>query len=81
MDKTGRNGMRVGDLELDNWKDKYQALTKKHIELLDFFNVDIQYNLEELEEEFSEGVEKLRRLSFIDSEEFLNNAVKNKKQY
>ena len=79
MDKTGRNGMRVGDLELDNWKDKYQALTKKHIELLDFFNVDIQYNLEELEEEFSKGVEKLRRLSFIDSEEFLNNAVKNKK--
>jgi len=73
------DGMRVGDLELDNWKDKYQALTKKHIELLDFFNVDIQYNLEELEEEFSKGVEKLRRLSFIDSEEFLNNAVKNKK--
>ena len=55
MDKTGRNGMRVGDLELENWKDKYQALTTKHIKMLDFFNVDIQYDLKELEEEFSRG--------------------------
>ena len=76
MDKTGRNGMRVGDLELENWKDKYQALTTKHIKMLDFFNVDIQYDLKELEEEFSKGVDKLRRLQFIDSEEFLNNADK-----
>ena len=79
MDKTGRNGMRVGDLELENWKDKYQALTSKHIKMLDFFNVDIQYNLKELEEEFCKGVDKLRRLQFIDSEEFLNNAVKENK--
>ena len=30
MDKTGRNGMRVGDLEFDNWKEKYRALAEKH---------------------------------------------------
>ena len=53
MDKTGRNGMRVGDIELDNWKDKYHALTAKHIKMLDFFDVDIQYDLDELEEEFT----------------------------
>ena len=79
MDKTGRNGMRVGDLEMDNWKDKYKSLTEKHIKMLDFFDVDIQYDLEELEEEFCKGVEKLRTLKFIDSEEFLNNAIKEKK--
>ena len=79
MDKTGRNGMRVGDLELENWKDKYKALTAKHIRMLDFFDVDIQYDLEELEQEFCKGVEKLRTLQFIDSEEFLNNAIKEKK--
>ncbi len=76
MDKTGRNGMRIGDLELKNWKKKYQKLTEKHIKMLDFFDVDIQYDLKELEEEFSEGVDKLRRLEFIDSEEFLNTAIK-----
>lgn len=79
MDKTGRNGMRVGDLELDNWKEKYSTLTEKHIKMLDFFDVDIQYDLEELEAEFCSGVEKLRTLQFIDSEEFLNNAIKEKK--
>lgn len=79
MDKTGRNGMRVGDLELDNWKDKYKSLTQKHIKMLDFFDVDIQYDIEELEQEFCRGVEKLRALKFIDSEEFLNNAIKENK--
>jgi adenylosuccinate synthase len=30
MDKTGRNGIRVGDIELPNWKEKYRALANKH---------------------------------------------------
>jgi len=79
MDKTGRNGMRVGDLELANWKDVYQALTEKHLKMLKFFEVDIQFNLEELETEFFTAIEGLRQLTFIDSEEYLNNAIKNKK--
>jgi len=79
MDKTGRNGMRVGDLELDNWKDKYKALTKKHIKMLEFFDVDIQYDIDELEAEFCVGIDKLKTLQFIDSEEFLNTAMKEKK--
>ena len=37
MDKTGRNGMRVGDLELDNWKEIYQSLTNKHLKMLELF--------------------------------------------
>ncbi|ALU74795.1 adenylosuccinate synthase [Tenacibaculum finnmarkense genomovar finnmarkense] len=76
MDKTGRNGMRVGDLELDNWKDKYRALTKKHLSMLSFFDVQVEYDLDELEAEFDLGIEKLRTLQFIDSEEYLNSAIK-----
>jgi adenylosuccinate synthase len=79
MDKTGRNGMRVGDLELENWKDKYHALTAKHLGMLDYFNIKIEYDLEELEAEFDKGIEKLRTLQFIDSEEFLNQAIKSNK--
>lgn len=74
MDKTGRNGMRVGDLDLDNWLEKYRTLTEKHQDLLRNFSVDIQYDLKELEEEFMEGVEELRKISFIDSEEYLHRA-------
>ena len=79
MDKTGRNGMRIGDLEMSDWKNKYQKLTEKHIKMLDFFDVEIQYDLKELEEEFIEGVDKLESLQFIDSEEFLNKAIKENK--
>jgi len=79
MDKTGRNGMRIGDLELSNWKDKYNALTKKHLKMLAFFNVDIQFDLAELEDEFYNAVEQLKQLTFIDSEEYLNQAIKNNK--
>lgn len=77
MDKTGRNGMRVGDLELDDWKDKYASLTEKHIKMIDYFNVDIQYNLKELEAEFYDAIDTLKQLTFIDSEAYLNNALKN----
>ena len=79
MDKTGRNGMRVGDLELENWKDKYKALTQKHLKMLEFLDAGIQYNLKELETVFFEAVEVLKQLTFIDSEEYLSNALKNKK--
>ncbi|MBW8200405.1 adenylosuccinate synthase [Flagellimonas abyssi] len=74
MDKTGRNGMRVGDLEFDDWKTKYRALADKHEAMIDFYNVDIQYNLDELEAEFCEGVETLKKLTFIDSEEYIFKA-------
>ena len=74
MDKTGRNGMRVGDLEFEDWKTKYRALANKHEAMIDFYDVDIEYNLEELEAEFCEGVETLKKLTFIDSEEYIFKA-------
>jgi adenylosuccinate synthase len=79
MDKTGRNGMRVGDLELEDWKEKYHALTEKHLRMLEFFKVEIEYDLPELEKEFFGAIAVLKQLPFIDSEEYLNEAIKNKK--
>lgn len=79
MDKTGRNGIRVGDIELDGWKDKYRALANKHEGMIDFYNVDIQYDLAEMEAEFFESIETLKTLKFIDSEEYLSQALKSGK--
>ena len=76
MDKTGRNGIRVGDLELDGWKDKYRALADKHEAMIKFYNVDVQYNLAELEDEFFAAIEVLKSLKFIDSEHYLQVAQK-----
>ncbi len=79
MDKTGRNGIRVGDLELDNWKEKYRALANKHESMVEFYNVDLEYNLEELETEFFKAVDVLKSLKFIDSEEYLHQALRDQK--
>lgn len=76
MDKTGRNGLRVGDIELADFKERYNALAEKHIEMIKFHNVDLQYNLAEMEEEFFTAVNELKKLTFIDSEFYLNNALK-----
>ncbi|WP_299765051.1 adenylosuccinate synthase [uncultured Dokdonia sp.] len=79
MDKTGRNGIRVGDLELADWKDRYTNLRKKHISMIDFYDAKIEYDLQELEAEFFDAVDVLKKLTFIDSEEYLHQAQKSGK--
>ena len=80
MDKTGRNGIRVGDLEFDDWKTKYRNLANKHEAMIGFYNVDIQYDLAELEEEFMAAVDRLKQMTFIDSEDYMHLAQKNGKK-
>ncbi len=74
MDKTGRNGLRVGDIELADFADRYRALASKHEAMIAFYDVKMQYNLEELEREFFASVEALKQLEFIDSEQYLFEA-------
>ncbi|MFC4691597.1 adenylosuccinate synthase [Dokdonia genika] len=76
MDKTGRNGIRVGDLELADWKNRYATLRDKHISMIDFYDAKIEYDLEELESEFFAAIKTLKTLQFIDSEEYLYQAQK-----
>jgi adenylosuccinate synthase len=76
MDKTGRNGIRIGDLELKNWTEKYRSLANQHEAMIYFYNIEMQYDLEEMETEFFAAVETLKELTFIDSEEYLNQASK-----
>ena len=80
MDKTGRNGMRVGDLEFVDWKEKYRALANKHEAMINFYDVEIEYDLADLEVEFYKAVEELKKLTFIDSEEYLFKVQKEGKR-
>ena len=75
MDKTGRNGLRVGDLELDGWEEKLNNLIKKHLNLVNNFNVDFDFNIQELTVEFTESIKFLKKIKFIDSEHFLNKSI------
>ncbi|WP_435577646.1 adenylosuccinate synthase [Gilvibacter sp.] len=74
MDKTGRNGIRVGDIEMKDWKKRYRALADKHEAMIDYYKAEIEYDLKELEAEFFEAVKVLKELTFIDSEEYLFQA-------
>jgi adenylosuccinate synthase len=75
MDKTGRNGLRVGDILSPKFKEKYDALVEKHVGILKHHE-GFEYNLAELEGPFFEGIELLRSFSCIDSEQFLNKELK-----
>ena len=75
MDKTGRNGLRVGDVSSSNFNEKYEKLKNKHIELLKFY--DFEYNLEELELIWFKSLDTLKKFKHIDSEHFIHEALKN----
>tara|TARA_B100000780_G_scaffold63921_1_gene41695 strand:- start:9362 stop:10633 length:1272 start_codon:yes stop_codon:yes gene_type:complete len=79
MDKTGRNGIRIGDIELEGWLDKYRRLANKHEQLIKNLNVNLQYKLGELENDFFNAIEKLKKIPFIDSENFIFNELDNNK--
>ncbi len=77
MDKTGRNGLRVGDIESKEFSKRYEKLKSKHIQLLN--QMEHQFDLSESEKEFFEGIELLSTLNFVDSEHLLNSAIIAKK--
>ena len=77
MDKTGRNGLRIGDIKSPNFQDKYQKLKEKHFNLLK--NTNLLKDLESIENQFLESLEYLKNFEHIDSEHYLNNAYKNGK--
>ena len=79
MDKTGRNGLRVGDLLEPDFNEKYNFLVNKHKQLLEN-NYNFEYDLSTVEPAFLEAVEFLRSLQLINSEYYLNQALKDGKK-
>jgi len=70
MDKTGRNGLRVGDILSPLFIERYTALKNKHIEFLKQF--DYVYQIDEYEQQWLEGIRRLRSFDFIESEYLIN---------
>lgn len=70
MDKTGRNGLRVGDITSPDFREKYDFLTRKHQEILKQYN--FEYNLMEYEEGWFEGIETIKNFELINSEYLIN---------
>ena len=79
MDKTGRNGLRVGDLLTPDFNSKYNNIKEKHLSLTKLYP-EIDFNLEEQETHFFESIEALKQLKFINSEYYINQALNAGKQ-
>ncbi len=78
MDKTGRNGLRIGDILSNNFLEKYNTLVEKHKKMLTHFH--FEYSLDEMEAKWFEGIEILKTLTFIDSENYLHKAIREDKK-
>ncbi len=79
MDKTGRNGLRIGDLLTPDFAQKYRNIKEKHLNLLRLYP-ETDFNLEEQENQFFESIEQLRQLKFINSEYYINSVIADGKQ-
>ena len=73
MDKTGRNGLRVGDILSRNFQNRYNVLKKKHFGLLAQY--DFSFDITDYEKQWMAAVEALKRFPFIDSEVYVNEAL------
>jgi len=73
MDKTGRNGLRFGDVLSPDFLEKYNALKNKHFGLLSQY--DFQYDITEYEKQWMAAVEELKRFAFLDTEVYVNQAL------
>ena len=73
MDKTGRNGMRVGDLLDKSFTSQYIRLRLKHQRLLDNFNFN--EDIHAWEEEFFEALEFLKMFKIVNGEYFINDKI------
>lgn len=78
-DKIGRDGLRVGDI-ISNLEEKYSARVEKHIDTLTkLYEFDYETALFEYEKEWFEAIETLKKFQLIDSEHYINNAIKSGK--
>ena len=79
MDKTGRNGLRVGDVLGGNFKEKYTQLSRKHQHMLDDY-YNFEYDLASQEADFFEAIEFLSKLKITNTTHLVQSALKEGKK-
>src|SRR5688500_14147089 len=73
QDKIGRQGLRVGDILSDKFKERFTKLTDIHFKILK--DHDIAYDWKELETQFFDAIGFLKEFNLIESEYFLNREL------
>ena len=74
MDKTGRKGLRVGDILTSNFVERYEALKAKHQKTLEQY-AGFEYDITEQEKEWMSAIEYLKSFNIVDGEYEMNNYI------
>ncbi len=75
MDKTGRNGLRIGDVSSPDFRAKYDALAAKHKQLVSIYP-DVDFDHKGEEERWFEAIEEIKWIPVVDSQYYVNAALK-----
>ena len=78
MDKTGRNGLRIGDIFEDDFLERYNFLKNKHLHILKQYN--FTFDIKEQEQKWFEGIESIKQFKAIDSAYYVNDALNENKK-
>lgn len=78
MDKTGRNGLRIGDIELSDFISRYESLKKKHLSILKDY--DFPFDLEQAEAQWMSAIDRIRKMKLTDTDLFIQNAFHSNKK-
>ncbi len=76
MDKTGRNGLRVGDILSPDFPERYAKLKNKHLGILG----DFEYDFASYEKEWLEAIDELRGFDIVECEYVVNDYINNGKK-
>jgi adenylosuccinate synthase len=77
-DKTSRNGLRIGDIQREDFKEVYNAHLKNHLDILK--NYDLKFDLKEYEKDWFEGIELLKKFNLVNTEYLVNELIKEGKK-
>ena len=72
-DKTGRAGLRVGDILKDNFRQLYKNAVERHLETLK--NLDFDFDLNEFEKGWFEGIELMKEFQLLNTEYYIDKLV------
>lgn len=75
MDKTGRNGLRIGDILTADFEKRYATLKEKHLHLLRLYP-EISFEMDHEEEKWFTAIEQIRSLQLIDAEYVINDHLR-----
>ncbi len=75
-DKVSRNALHIGDILLQNFKEKYENIKQKHLNRLKTYDFDI----DEYETKWFAAIDRLKEFNIINSSNFFNNALKEGKK-